>query len=195
MGCDRGTPIDRVFIERFLSDNSQLIQGNFCEIGDNYYTEKYSKSGSNSIIFTADASAEGSNIIIGDLQTGKGCITRSVDCFILTQTLPFMFDIHSAVQNIVSMLKPGGVALVTVGGISSISQYDYSRWGHFWGFTEKSLVELFERTREVECLEYKSYGNAKLASAFLYGLAKEDFEYNDKDVPVIISLIVKKKEK
>jgi hypothetical protein len=32
-------------------------------------------------------------------------------------------------------LKPGGVLLATVSGISQISRYDMYRWGDYWRFT------------------------------------------------------------
>jgi len=40
-GFDRGTPIDRVYIEHFLNSNKQYIQGVVCEIAENTYSKKY----------------------------------------------------------------------------------------------------------------------------------------------------------
>lgn len=201
MGCDRGTPIDRFYIERFLKKYRYYITGNVMEIGDNSYTTKFGKNKINSMIFTADKEYKNdfAKVIIGDLQSGKGCIAESVDCFILTQTLSFIYDIDSAVQNIIQMLKPGGKALITVGGISMLSNYDYERWGHYWGFTEKSLRKLFESSKGNIEIETEVYGNPKVAAAFIYGLTVEDigedsFKKNDTLVQLIISAVVTKKE-
>lgn len=199
MGCDRGTPIDRVYIEKFLLKNSKYITGNVMEIGDNEYTLKYGHSVEKSIIFTADEqfAAINDNVICGDLQTGIGCKGEIVDCFILTQTLPFIFDVDSVIHNIFKMLKKDGTALFTVSGISMISRFDDSRWGHYWGFTETSLKKLFECYVESDKIEFVTMGNPKTASAFLYGLSVEDlsendFEENDPLIPLMIGVVVHK---
>ncbi len=189
MGCDRGTPIDRYYIENFLSANQTDIRGSVMEIGGRLYTKKYGTDVKHSYVFTADKKKK--NAIVGDLTTGEGCQENILDCFILTQTLPFMYDIHSAAQNIVKMLKKNGVALVTVGGISMISKYDEARWGHYWGFTKQSLQLLFHPYVDEKNIMIMSYGNAKTAVAFLYGLCqqdlcREDFLYNDELVPVVL---------
>ena len=43
-GLDRGTAIDRYYIEKFLTKSSALIGGVVLEIGDDYYTKKYGGS-------------------------------------------------------------------------------------------------------------------------------------------------------
>lgn len=196
MGVDRGTAIDRVYIERFLNMNKKYITGTVAEIGDNEYTRKYGQN-ANSIVLTADENMKAENVILCDLQTGEGCKENEYDCFILTQTLPFIFDIQAAATNILKMLKVGGVALITVGGVSMISEYDYKRWGHFWGFTAKSLIQLFENTDISHQIEIMSYGNAKVASAFIYGLScedldKSDLDYTDDLVPFVLGAVIKK---
>ena len=199
MGCDRGTPVDRYYIEKFLEQNIHYIVGDVMEIGDNSYTLKYGKKLVESYIFTADTGFKNksSKVVYGDLQSGMGCQENYLDCFILTQTLPFIYDVQSAANNIVKMLKEGGTALITVSGISMVSKYDDSRWGHYWGFTETGLRKLFESVHGVKSVEIQAMGNPKTAAAFLYGLcvqdlAKSDFEVDDKLVPVMISAVVKK---
>ena len=135
--------------------------------------------------------------IIANLETGEGIIDGMADCFILTQTLPFIFDIKKAAENVVRLLKKGGIALVTVPGIVQISRYDMERWGHFWSFTTASLKRLFEECKDVEFVEVKTYGNVKSATFGLYGLAAEEFsqeelEYQDDDYQQLITAIVKK---
>ena len=194
MGCDRGMTISRWYIEKFIRDNSMYIKGDVVEIGDNSYTMQYGKNINNSYIFTADINKteiRNSKVIYGDLQNGKGCQSNIADCFILTQTLPFIFDVNNAAKYIVDMLKPAGVALVTVSGISMISEYADSRWGHYWGFTKQSLQLLFRPYVDEKNIMIMSYGNAKTAAAFLYGLCqqdlcREDFLYNDELVPVVL---------
>lgn len=197
MGCDRGTAIDRYYIEHFLENNKHFIHGDVMEIAENTYTMAYGSDISNSYIFTNDSNDTRESIMIGDLASGEGCRPNFVDCFILTQTLPFIFDVRSAAEHIVRMLKEGGTALVAVRGICMISRYDETRWGDYWGFTKQSLHKCFEGLVPNSNIEIFSYGNAKTATAFLFGMCQEDLEesdfaYHDPLVPVTLAAVVRK---
>jgi hypothetical protein len=106
--------------------------------------------------------------------------------------------VQEAAKNTVRLLKQGGVALITVSGITQISRYDMDRWGHYWSFTTVSLRRLFEMCDDVELVEVKSYGNVKTAVSGLYGLAAEDMDEKDltcqdDDYQQIITAVVKKR--
>ena len=196
MGSDRGTPIDRIYIEKFLQEHDQYITGTVMEIADDTYTKKYGTHVKQILMFTANEKATSNNTIIGDLQSGDGVQDGLVDCFILTQTLPFIFDVTSTCKNIIKMLKPGGVALLTVRGISAISRYDEKRWGDYWSFTKQSLEKLFT-IDGVEVVDLVQYGNVKTAVGFMLGLASEelsesDFNIDDELYPVILGIAVKR---
>lgn len=194
-GLDRGMPVDRYYIEQFLQENRQYITGDVLEIAENTYTEQFGSHVSNSYILHVNG-GEG-NIIKGNFETGEGISPRMVDCIICTQTLPFLYDLSSAARNIVTMLKPGGAALLTVSGITQISRYDMDRWGHFWSFTNASLTKLFQQEAPLENITVKTYGNVKTAAAFLYGLSVEDlpedvFSYHDPDYQLIITAVIRR---
>lgn len=196
-GLERGLPVDRYYIENFLSENRQHIKGTVLEVAEREYTLRYGTDVKESICMHV-SDPNGGNNIIANLETGEGIIDEFADCFILTQTLPFIFDIREAAQNVVKFLKRGGVALVTVSGITQISRYDMDRWGHYWNFTTASLKRLFEECDDVETVEVRSYGNVKSAVSGLYGLAVEDMieqelTYNDDDYQQIITAVVKRR--
>lgn len=198
-GLDRGLPIDRFYIESFLKENSLHIKGVILEVAEREYTMKYGTDIEKSYCMHV-CDANGDNSIVANLETGEGVIDGLADCFILTQTLPFIFNVASAARNAVRFLKDGGVALVTVSGITQISRYDMDRWGHYWSFTTASLKRLFEACEEVEHVEVKSYGNVKCAVSGLYGLAVEDMTqddlaYQDGDYQQIITAVVRKRIK
>lgn len=196
-GFDRGLPIDRYYIEKFLSKNRKLIKGTALEVAESTYTKKFgSKKVKKTLVLHLNMKSSKIDII-GDLSTGKGIPKNLVDCFIMTQTLPFIYNIHSAVRNAVNILKPGGNLLVTVPGISQISKYDMSRWGQYWSFTDLSLRKLFEEVVPSSNITIKTYGNVKSSAYFLYGFAhdeltKEELEYYDSAYQLIITAIVKK---
>lgn len=196
MGWERGTPIDRIYIERFLKKHEKYICGTVMEIAEDTYSKKYGNDLEKVVIFTADEKATG-QVIIGDLQSGAGVHEGIADCFILTQTLPFIYDVQASCENIVRSLKPGGYALITVRGISTISQYDEQRWGDYWGFTRQSLKKLFDMDN-VEIIDLVQYGNMKTAIGFMCGLAYEDldeqdFAEDDELYPVFLGIAIRKK--
>lgn len=196
-GLDRGLPIDRYYIESFLKENSRHIKGVILEVAGREYTMKYGTDIEKSYCMHV-CNANGENSIVANLETGEGIIDGLADCFILTQTLPCIFDVVSAAQNVVRFLKDGGTALVTVSGITQISRYDMDRWGHYWSFTTASLKKIFEACEEVEHIEVKAHGNVKSAVSGLYGLAVEDMKpedltYQDDDYQQIITAVVRKR--
>lgn len=194
---DRGTPIDRVYIEHFLESNRQHIQGVLCEIADNSYSKKY---GSNvkayEILHYTNDNPKAT--IVGDLSNISTIPQNKIDCFILTQTLNFIYDFKSAIGGLHHMLNMGGVALVTVAGISQISRYDMDRWGDYWRFTDLSIKKAFEEVFGEENVEVGTYGNVLAATAFLQGisaeeLTKEELFYKDKDYQMTITIKATKK--
>jgi hypothetical protein len=125
-GLDRGTPIDRIYIEDFLKKNSDSIKGIVLEIADNYYSKKFGSSIEQFEILHATPDNDQATII-GDLTDILTLPENKIDCFICTQTLNFIYNFKDAIAGAKHLLKEGGVVLVTVAGISQISSYDMSR--------------------------------------------------------------------
>lgn len=196
-GFDRGLPIDRYYIEKFLFGNKQFIKGEVLEIAESTYTRKFGgKEVKKSLVFNINTSRSKTDII-GNLATGEGIKENLVDCFILTQTLPFIYNIHNAIENAIRLVKPSGTLLITIPGITQISRYDMDRWGHYWSFTDASLLQLLLEVIPRSKIRIETYGNVKAAACFLYGLAanelsRDDLEFHDPDYQVIISAVVKK---
>jgi len=196
-GFDRGRPIDRYYIESFLSSASDDIKGNVLEIGDNTYTKLFggTKVTKSDVLHVMQNNP--GVTIIGDLSNADHIPSETFDCFILTQTLQLIFDLDSAIKTIFRILKPGGVVLVTVPGISKISRYDMDHWGYYWSFTSGCVKKLFGKYFHEDHMKINSYGNVLSASAFLYGLADTEIsnaklDYQDPDYEVIITLRAQK---
>jgi SAM-dependent methyltransferase len=131
--------------------------------------------------------------IVGNLETGDGIERGAFDCIILTQVLPFIFDVRAAVANVAAALRPGGVVLASVPCISQISQFDMERWGDFWRFTNLSAKRLFEEVFAGGNVEVETHGNALAATAFLQGISREELtaeelNYGDPVYQVIITI-------
>lgn len=192
-GFDRGTPIDRYYIDKFLSGNSQLIKGRVLEIGDCHYSRKYGQEGADFEIMHYDRS-NAKATIIGDLADISTLPANYIDCFICTQTYNFIYDVKSAMKGSHYLLKDGGSLLGTVSGISQISRYDMDRWGDFWRFTDRSMKRLLDEAG-FKKVEVFPMGNVLSATAFLQGVAVEDIpdssllDKNDDDYQLTICFI------
>lgn len=195
-GLERGTPIDRYYIENFLKQNSQYIRGTVLEVGGTTYARKFGSDHVKSVE-SLNAEKETGMDLIGDLTNKESLPPGTIDCFICVQTLNFIFEVQKAVEGIHYLLKPEGIVLATVSGISQISRYDMERWGDFWRFTSASLERLFSRYFGKNA-EIKSYGNVLAATAFLNGVSLEEIpkipllDEIDPDYQVILTIRARK---
>lgn len=192
-GLSRGTPIDRYYIESFLQENKTDIRGVVLEIAESTYTKQFDHGVTSFEVLHVDASNRKATII-GNLTQPETLPEKTVDCFICTQTLNFIFDVRKAVEGCFRLLKDGGVFLGTVSGISQISRYDMDRWGDYWRFTDLSLKKLFAEYFRNENVTIQVFGNVFAANTFLQGLALEDIEdkslldVKDPDYQVILGI-------
>jgi SAM-dependent methyltransferase len=193
-GLDRGRPIDRHYIEGFLAAHADAIQGRVLEVAEGTYTKRFGGSRvTTSDVLHPVAGTPGATLL-GDLTDPASLPERAYDAFLCTQTLNFVYDPAAALRGARRLLKPGGVLLLTVGGISQVSRFDADRWGMYWGFTAQSLARLldavFPGAHRVE-----THGNALAATAFLNGVAIEDLprpallDETDPDFPVILTAV------
>lgn len=193
-GFSRGTPVDRWYIESWLNGKKEYIQKETLEIAEDTYTRRFGNE--NVISYILHVEPTNDSQIKGNLETGEGIVENSMDCVILTQTIPSIFQLHDVMSNLYKMLKRGGTALITCGGIMQISRFDMERWGHFWSLTDMSLKRLIEE-QSFSDYEIEQFGNVKTACALLYGIAaeelsEEDLAYYDEDYPVSICARVTK---
>jgi hypothetical protein len=196
-GMDRGTPIDRYYIESFLGRNAELVGGQVLEVGENRYSRLYGGDRVKAFDVLAPTPGNRGATIIGDLTDLTTLPENQMDCFICTQTFNFIYDVHQAVEGAHHLLKPGGVMLATVAGLCQISRYDMDRWGDYWRFTTASLQRLLSPIFKGG-VEIESFGNVMAACAFLQGIAVEDLpnaallDAHDPDYQIVIAVTARK---
>ena len=175
-GFERGKPVDRWYIERFLAEHAADVRGRVLEVAESTYTGWYGGDDvtTSDVLFAAEGNPDAT--VVGDLTTGAGIAEASYDCFICTQTLQVIYDIRAAVAGTRRLLAPGGVLLATLPGISQISREDNRDWGDWWRFTARSAQRLFADVYGKEHVQVRQHGNVHAAAAFLYGLAAEDLD-------------------
>jgi glycosyltransferase involved in cell wall biosynthesis len=195
-GLDRGHPVDRHYIATFLARHAADVRGRVLEIGDDSYTRQY---GGDRVTVRDVLHVDERNphaTIVDDLAAGDRIPSNSFDCVILTQTLHLVYDVHTAARTLHRILKPGGVLLLTVPGIS---QLDIGEWNAtwFWSFTPASVRRLFEEQFPAGELQVVSFGNVLASCAFLHGLASEELSASelaahDPLYPMVVGLRARK---
>ena len=168
-GADRGTPVDRFYIQRFLEENRGDIRGRILEVGDSRYTRRFASEVVSSDVVDRDR-ANRQATIIADLASADSINSDQFDCFLLIQTLQYIYDLASAVRHAYRILRPGGVLLLTV---PTVSRVDPALPDH-WRFTASSCSALLAEVFPLEDISIRSYGNVLAAIASLTGMAFEE---------------------
>ena len=192
-GFDRGTPVDRYYIEKHLRLHARDIRGRVLEIGDDAYTKKFGGRQVNASDILDLSERNERATIIADLTSASQIPSEAYDCIILTQTLQFVDDVHMALETLHRVLKPGGVLLATLPGISKIARDKHNQWHDQWRLTAYSCQKVFQRPFSADALSVAAYGNVLSAVAFLEGLAaheltEEELDFRDPDFEVIIAV-------
>jgi SAM-dependent methyltransferase len=190
-GWDRGTPVDRYYIERFLGEHAGDVRGNVLEVKDADYIRKYGRDVVRTDVLDIDP-ANPQATIVADLSTGEGIPESFFDCFILTQTLQYIYDLRGAVAQCERLLRPGGVLLVTVPSLSRIVHGAGLEWD-YWRFTAASCRRLFGEAFGDANVEVQTHGNVLAATAFLRGTALEEIprrklDVNDPYFPLLVTV-------
>jgi SAM-dependent methyltransferase len=172
-GFERGTPIDRIYVENFFGAHAADIRGRVLEIAAPDYTTRFGRGVERvDILMATDGNPQAT--IVGDLVDAPQIASDAFDCAIVTQTLQFVYDVRAALATLHRILAPGGVLLATVPGITKISPPEDEQYGEWWHFTARSALRLAEEAFGVGNVEARSYGNVLSAAGFLYGLAASD---------------------
>ena len=179
-GYDRGRPIDRYYIENFLAHHADDIRGHVLEIGDASYTRQFGgdRVAKSDVLHVTSDNPEAT--IVGDLANAPQIPYNTFDCFILTQTLLCIYDLRAAMTTIHRILKPGGVVLATLPGMTQLSD---DQWGDYfcWAFTSQSARRLFEEVFPKENIQIETFGNVLAAMAYLQGIAVEELRQSELD--------------
>ncbi len=192
-GYERGQPIDRYYIERFLSSHEADIAGHVVEIGDDRYTAQFGGAKVTHADVLDQPHPDSSPTITADLAKADHVPSNAFDAIIAIQTLQFIYDLQAAVRTMHRILKPGGVVLASVSCVSQVSRYDMDRWGDYWRITSAAAQRLFGDVFGKDNVQAEAYGNVLVSAAFLYGLAaddltKEELDFRDRDYESVICI-------
>jgi SAM-dependent methyltransferase len=197
-GIDRGFPIERYYIEKFLDAHRSDVKGRCLEMGDAFYINKFGDGRVTRVDVMHVVEGAPGATIIADLTSADHVPSDSFDCIILTQTLQMIYDMPAALRHVHRILKPGGVLLLTSHGISKIGRrLGRDKWGEYWHVTTQSAARLCEESFPHAAVEIDSYGNVLTACCCLHGIVAEELgsaelDYHDPDFEVIVTVRVVK---
>jgi GT2 family glycosyltransferase len=196
-GFDRGRPIDRHYIERFLARHASEIVGRVLEIGDDAYTRRFGGARVTRADVLHVHAGNPRATFVGDLTDARVLPAGAFDCIVLTQTLQLIYDVRAAIACVHRALAPGGVVLATAPGISQIDRGEWAgSW--CWSFTAVSLERLFGEVFDRGAVLIEQYGNVLAATAFLQGLSTDELTREELDAfdwayPVVYGVRARKR--
>jgi len=189
-GRDRGTPIDRYYIERFLEQHRDLVRGRVLEVMNADYTRRFGGRVDESDVLDLDPDNTEATFV-ADLAAADDVPSDTFDCFILTQTLQYVYDVRAAVRHAHRVLRPGGSLLCTVPSVSRIGRKFADT--EYWRFTEASCSRLFREAFDGGDVEVRARGNVLTCMGFLTGIAREELssrelESDDAYFPLLVTV-------
>jgi len=197
-GIDRGFPIERYYIERFLDVHRQDIRGRCLEMGDATYIKKFGDDRVTKIDVMSVVAGNPETTLVADLTCADHIPSDAFDCIIFTQSLQMVYDMRAALRHLHRILKPQGVLLLTSHGISKIGRrLGRDDWGEYWRITTQSADRLFEECFPGARVTVQSHGNVLTACCALHGLtveelSSEELDAQDPDFEVIVSVRAQK---
>jgi peptidoglycan/xylan/chitin deacetylase (PgdA/CDA1 family) len=171
-GFDRGTPVDRVYIERFLEAHRACIFGDVLEVQEPGYTRRYGGIRvRREHVVDIDAGNPRATIV-ADLCAPGSLPAAAYDCAIVTETLQLLADEHAALRNLHHALRPGGTLLLTIPCLSR--QDPEAVESDRWRMLPLGLAERLARACPDAEIHVEGHGNLLASIAFLAGLAAEE---------------------
>ena len=191
-GFDRGTPVDRYYIERFFHHNRAHITGDVLEIQCSSYTERYGHGVR--LAHSVDVDARFQPTIVCDLAESDDVLASArYDCFLLPSTPQHLRRLEPALRHALRVVKPGGTILATCAGFLPL----IPDGPDYWHVSAAGWEEITARVWPDCEVRVQSFGNCLTAVAAMLGLALEELtpaelDAHDPRYPVVVTLWCRK---
>jgi SAM-dependent methyltransferase len=190
-GFDRGTPIDRYYLDAFFRANQALITGRVLEVQLPSYTKRFGQRVEQS--HSVDINPQFGATYTCDLADAPQIPSDYYDCFLLPNTLQHVETLRPALQTMLRVTKPGGTMLASAAGFLPL----IPDGADFWRLSAQGWRRLLaEEWPDCE-LAVESHGNCLAAIAAMHGLAQEELSVEELDAedpryPVLVTIRCRK---
>lgn len=186
-GFDRGTPIDRYYVDRFFAAHRHLITGRVLEIQTTDHIRRYGTDVA--AAHTLDIDAAHRPTYCCDLAHAVEVPSGSYDCFLLPNTLCFLRDLDAALREARRIVRPGGAILATVPGFVPLTP----DMADYWHASADGWRVVAARVWPECDTAIDAHGNCLAAAAAMYGIAVEELTSSELDVhdpryPVVVTI-------
>jgi hypothetical protein len=191
-GFERGTPIDRHYLHRFLDQHRSLITGRVLEVQLPSYTRIYGHDVD--VADTVDIDATFGATYTCDLADAPAIPSDSYDCLLAPQTLQHVTDLNGVLRTMLRVVKPGGHILASTSTfVPLIADVD----DDYWRLSPAGWRRTLDREWSGREVSVEGHGNCLTAAAAMYGLALEELtddelNANDARYPVLVTIRCRK---
>ena len=190
-GFERGGPVDRC-IERFLDAHRADVRGRVLEVAERSYTDRYGDGQvtKSDVLYAKPGLLEAT--VVGDLTTGEGIPRDAYDCLIVTQTLPFIYDVSGAIRGIRDAGPGRRGAGDGPGHVAGVTRRP-ARVGRLVAVHESGHAAAVRRRVRRQCAARRRHTATFSARAFLYGygapeLSDEELRHHDPEYELITTV-------
>ena len=189
-GFDRGTPIDRFYLHRFLDANRAAITGRVLEVQVSSYTRTYGHHVD--AADTVDMNPAFRATYTCDLADAPQIPSDRYDCVLVPNTLQYVTDLPAALRTLQRIVKPGGVMLASAPTLLPLIPDGEELWHFSPDGWRRTLAREWNGEAVVD-----GHGNCLAAVSALYGLALEELSedelsVNDPRFPVLVTIRCRK---
>ena len=190
-GFDRGTPIDRFYLHRFLDANRPVIAGRVLEVQVSSYTRTYGRAVEASD--TVDINPEFHATFTCDLADAAAIPDNSYDCFLVPNTLQHVENLEAVLRTILRVVKPGGYVLASTPTVLPL----IPDGDDMWRMSPAGWRRTLSRAWPGCDVEVEGHGNCLSAIAAMHGLALEELDEDelsahDPRYPVLVTIKARK---
>ena len=191
-GFDRGTPIDRHYLDRFLDAHRALVAGDVLEVQNSTYTQRFGHDLSRTDTF--DIVPRPSLTYVCDLAESDAIIPAAAyDCVLLPNTLQHLRRLDECLRNALRIVRPGGAILASAAGFVPLT----ADAGDYWRLSPDGWRDMLASTWAGADVAVDGHGNCLAAVAAQLGLAVEELsdaelDAHDPRYPVLTTILCRK---
>jgi hypothetical protein len=190
-GFERGTPVDRYFLHRFLAEHANDITGAVLEVQTGSYTKRFGHDVTRADTF--DIVPQFTPTYLCDFaHCGDVLPSQAYDCLLLPNMLPCVRELDLALPHALRVMRPGGTILASAAGLLPLT----GDVPDYWRFSPDGWRERLAAAWPGATIEVTGHGNCLTSVAAQLGLALEELtaaelDAHDPRFPVLTTIFAR----